>query len=112
MHLPKLFAALALTLAIAAPSRAQIPTPSHAYELNGTFADTFGGPSMVPVGSGALGPFGYTYAPGEGPNVSGVINPTNYSIEMYFSITDVSGFRKIIDFNNRASDFGLYDQGG
>jgi hypothetical protein len=91
---------------------AQVPTPSHAYELNGSYADTFGGPAMSPVGAGSIGPSGYSFAAGEGPNVNSVINPTNYSIEMYFSITDVTGFRKLIDFKDRTADAGLYDQSG
>src|SRR5262249_26221880 len=83
----------------------------HIYELNGSYADDLGGPPITPAG-GTLGPTGYTFAEGQGPSLSGAVNPTTYSIEMLFRIDDTSGFRKLLDFKDRTLDEGLYDQSG
>jgi hypothetical protein len=79
------------------------------YPLNGSFADTDGsGPALVPDG-GALGPTGYAFQPNQGLHVSNVLaNPGTYSIELTFQLTDTSGYRKLIDFNDLTSDNGLY----
>ena len=53
----KLAALAALALAAGA---SQAATPSHLYELNGSFADTFGGPSLVSNG-GTLGASSYSF---------------------------------------------------
>ncbi len=83
-------------------------TVTHIYELNGSFADALGGPSMVPTG-GTLGLTGYTFGAGQGPHVSQAINPATYSIEMLFSIDTTSDYRKLIDFKDRTVDTGLYN---
>jgi gliding motility-associated-like protein len=79
----------------------------HDYELNGTYADAFGGNPIVPNG-GTLTATEYLFGPDQGPNVSGVINPETYCIELRFTPDLVSGWRKILDFKNRGSDNGLY----
>jgi len=39
----------------------------HNYDLNGSYADSLGGPSLVPVpNGGTLGATGYTFGPGQG----------------------------------------------
>ena len=83
----------------------------HEYELNGTFADSFGGPPIVPNG-GTLGPAGYTFGPDQGPTLSNAIPASNYSIEMRFVIDNTSGYRKLIDFKDRTKDRGLYNLNG
>jgi hypothetical protein len=88
-----------------------VPAPTHNYELRGTYADSLGGPAIVPAG-GTLGPNGYTFGPDQGPSLSGAINPATYSIEMRFRIDDNSGYVKLLDFNDRSADEGLYNLGG
>ncbi len=81
---------------------------THIYELNGSFADSLGGPSMAPAG-GSLGATGYSFGAGQGPNLSNAINSSTYSIEMFFSIDATTGYRRLIDFKNLTSDNGLYN---
>jgi hypothetical protein len=86
----------------------------HDYQLNGTLADALGGPSLVPINAGGtdgtIGATGFTFPTNSGLQLAnGLANGGNYSIEMTFSFDEVSGWRRIIDFKNRATDTGLYD---
>ena len=92
------------------------------YELNGSFADSNGGPSLVPNG-GTLGPDsvtglrqGYTFGANTGLSLSGTGISDAYSIDIRFYFDDVNAsintFQKILDFKNRASDSGLYSESG
>ena len=108
--LTRLAAAAAL---LAAPLGAQ--TPTHAYTLNGTLADVFGGPSLVSIGATApsneAGGSGYRFAPaGEGFSLSNALGatPNDYSIELRFLFDENTGYRKILDFKGRTADQGLY----
>jgi len=91
---------------------AQLPSALHDYELNNSLADSLGGPSLVNNGA-TLGATGLTFAPNQGPSLSnwlgGSATSGNYSIEMYFSLTDTNGYRKLIDYQNRTADAGLYN---
>ena len=100
------FAASARLVLALAPAHAAVLT--HQWTLNGTTADTFGGPSMVLPDPTGLLATGYDYDANEGPNVSNAITFDNYSIEMRVSFDILSGYRKIIDFKNRSTDQGLY----
>src|SRR5437870_13394260 len=53
------------------------------YELNGSFAETNGGPSLVPLG-GTLGPTGYTFGVNAGLSLSGTGIFDAYSIDIRF----------------------------
>lgn len=99
--------ALGLGIVLAASS-ASAQTPSHAYELNNSLADTFGGPSLVNNGA-TLQATGLAFGVNEGPSLSSVFTSTTYSIEMQFRLDTTSGFRKLIDFKNRTVDTGLYN---
>jgi hypothetical protein len=81
-------------------------TPSASYTLNGTYDDSLGGPSLVSHG-GTLGPTGYSFDPNQGLSLLGVIDQTNYSIELVFRVDNVD-VAKIIDFNDLMSDSGYY----
>jgi PKD-like domain/Domain of unknown function (DUF5011)/Secretion system C-terminal sorting domain/HYR domain len=80
---------------------------SHSYNLNGTYADAFGGPSLVPNG-GTLGASNYAFGALQGLQISNAVSLNNYSIQVKFTPDNVFGYRKIIDFKNRTSDDGLY----
>ena len=95
------------------------PASSHAavlvrdYELNGSFADALGGPAINPDG-GTLNATNYSFGQNQGLNVLNAAaphdySPNNYSIETTFSFSDLSGFRKILDFKDRTVDSGLYN---
>ena len=107
-------ALLARTLTVAAvlggaallPASAQ----THVYTLNNTFADTNGGPSLVSNG-GTLSASGYTFGKNLGLSLANVTNGTDYSITTTFSFSDLTSgntYKKILDFQNLASDDGLY----
>jgi hypothetical protein len=89
----------------------EIPPEAHEYLLHNTYADTHGGPSLVPNG-GTLTANGYAFGQDQGPSLSGAINSSTYSIEMLFTIDNNSGYRKLLDFNNRTMDEGLYNLDG
>jgi len=81
----------------------------HDYELNNTLNDQLGGPALVSAG-GALSAAGYSFAPNQGLSLSGALpNAANYTVDLSFSLQDLSGFRKIVDFQNLTSDQGLYN---
>jgi hypothetical protein len=88
------------------------PLPARDYPLNGSLADTLGGPSMVALG-GSLDSTGYYFEANQGLNVSSALaNPGTYSIEIVFRWNELTGaWYKILDFHNLTSDVGLYTAG-
>jgi hypothetical protein len=84
------------------------------YELNGSFAESNGGPSLV-SNNGTLGQTGYTFGAQQGLSLSGINISDVYSIDIRFYFDDVNAsntFQKILDFKNRTSDSGLYSLSG
>jgi len=81
------------------------------YQLNGSYAESNGGPSLVPYG-GTLGPTGYTFGVQQGLSLSGSGAFDSYSIDIHFFFdalgSSFDGYQKILDFKNRTSDSGLY----
>ena len=57
---------------------------------------------------GTLTSAGYVFGADQGLNVSNLVT-NNYSILLTFELSDTSGYRKLIDFKNQASDNGLYN---
>ncbi len=84
---------------------------SHLYSLNNSLADDLGGPSLTADDDATISPGGYAFDANEGPSLSGALaNNSEYSILVDFSLANTEGFRKIIDFKNRASDDGVYNR--
>jgi hypothetical protein len=84
-------------------------TLTHNYVLSNSLSDTLGGPSLVADG-GTQSATGYSFGANQGLNLSSALsNSGDYSILMDFSFTDLAGFRKILDFQDRTSDNGLYN---
>ena len=84
-------------------------TVTHIYDLNGSLADGLGGPALISQG-GTLNPTNYSFGANQGLALdNGFVNPADYSIEMIFNISTTSGYRKLIDFKDRAVDTGLYN---
>lgn len=83
----KLAPALALLALAAAPTMAQT---GHVYNLNGSYADANGGPSLTGDG-GTLGATGYTFGPNQGLSLRNATNGSVYHIDLLFQLTDVSG---------------------
>jgi hypothetical protein len=99
---------------------AQANSVTYNYGLVGTLAEDSGsGPSLVSHG-GTLGPTGYTFpAPQEGLSLSGTGAYDSYSIDIKFYFNDVNHapgccgpWERILDFQNLASDSGLYSLNG
>jgi hypothetical protein len=84
-------------------------TITHDYNLTNSLNDLVGSTPLVSDG-GSITATGYAFGADQGLNVSSaLLNPGNYSILMDFSFHDLTGYRKILDFKNLASDNGLYN---
>jgi len=85
------------------------------YDLDGTLAEKHGGPSLVAYG-GTLGPTGYYFGPNMGLSLSGtgIFDAYSIDIRFYFDSVNASfdGFQRILDYENRAVDMGLYSYYG
>ena len=81
---------------------------------NNTLADANGGPSLVSYG-GTLSN-GYYFGINKGLSLSGTGAFDVYSIDIHFYFDNVSassnGYQRILDFQNRTSDSGLYSHNG
>lgn len=86
---------------------------THHYDLNGTLADRLGGPSLVSHG-GSLGSERYTFAANQGLRLEGALEDTgSFSIEVVAQLDSLDPFfKKLIDFEDLSSDYGLYVSGG
>ena len=92
-----------LSLAAAQPASAQ----THTYTLNNTYAGSNGAAPLTPDG-GTISAGGYTFGKDQGLTLNNGINATDYSIELNFSLTDLGGYKKLVDFGNLVPDTGLY----
>ena len=97
---------LGVVLAASSSVMAEVPAPVAVYTLDGTLTESSGGPPIVANG-GTLGATGYSFGPNQGLSLVGVVNQTDYSIEMVFHFDNVE-IGKIVDFNNLMSDSGYY----
>lgn len=79
---------------------------TYLFNLNNSLADETNTVSLTSNG-GTLGATNYSFGPNQGPSLSNVLGDT-YTIEMRFTLDDVSGYSKLIDFKNLTSDNGLY----
>jgi PEP-CTERM motif-containing protein len=81
----------------------------HDYELNGSLADSLGGPSLIADG-GTIGATTYSFGADQGLSLAySALGSTGlYSIETVFEFDQFGIWRKIIDFNNRTTDDGFY----
>lgn len=103
-----MFLALATTIAPVLSGIASAQSPSHVYELNGSYTDSQGGPSLN-GGISSLTATGASVSPNSLISLSsGFASTGTYSIEMHFQLDTVSSYRKLLDFKNRTADTGLY----
>ena len=97
-----------LTLSLAA----QAQTLVHEYDFNGNLNDSVGNSPLVNNG-GTVGAGVFSFGPNQGPSFYGASTlSSNYSIAIEFSLSSVTGFKKVIDFKNLGSDNGQYIYGG
>lgn len=106
--------AIALTciLLLIGLSPAWAAVPTHQYRLDGTYADDYGGPSLVAAG-GNLDATKYTFGGNQGLSLpADLANGSVYTIELQFKFDDVNGTRKIIAFKNLDAEAVLSVQDG
>jgi PEP-CTERM motif len=99
------FLLAAVAIFVAVPAQAALIGD---FRLDGNLNNSAGGALSISNNGGTLGATGITFAANQGPTISGFSSPTAYSVELAFSFDTVSGYRKILDFQNRASDTGFY----
>ncbi len=101
--------ACATTLALV-PVRAAVLV--HEFALRGTLSDSVANTPLTSFG-GQITALGYVFAANQGLALSNPsLSPVNYSLEFSFKLDTVSGNRKLVDFANLASNFGVYDTSG
>ena len=81
--------------------------PIHQYGLDNSYADDFGGPSLVDHGGGFF-PDGYHFGPNQGLSVDGALPQDVYTIDIVFAFADLAGWRKILDYQGLTQDSGFY----
>jgi hypothetical protein len=102
--------ATVFSLAFAISGSASAVTLLHEYQLNGSFADALGGPSLVSPFGGTLTANNFAFGVNQGLSLSNGLTANNdYSIAMTFQFSDVGGYRRIVEFKNLAADTGLYN---
>jgi hypothetical protein len=80
-------------------------------ELNNSLTDSAGSGVSIVNNGGVLGATGIAFGANQGPTVTG-LSLSTYTIATNFEFDSLSGYRKIVDFKNLASDNGLYNLGG
>ncbi|HLJ94891.1 MAG TPA: PKD domain-containing protein [Gemmataceae bacterium] len=86
--------------------------PAHIYDLNSGLADQMGGPALIADG-GTLTGGRYVFGMDQGLRLDGALaDTTNYSVVLVAQL-DFTGafFKKVIDFQERTIDQGLYVSG-
>ena len=79
----------------------------HNYEFSGNLSDSIGGVTLIPDG-GTVTSSEYQFLANQGLALQSPRALKSYTLAMRFRFSDVSDFRKAVDFKNLASDFGLY----
>src|SRR5687767_7396790 len=81
------------------------------YDLEGSLADQHGGPALIADG-GVLDNGRYHFGASQGLRLAGALADTStYSVVLSLNIDSGSFFKKLIDFQDRLSDDGLYLSG-
>ncbi len=104
-------AVLALTAGLLG-SAASAQVLVHDYQFLGNLNDSVGSLAITSNG-GVLGVGSLTFGANQGPTLNAENSLVgNYSIGLRFSLSNLTSYRKIIDFKGLASDAGLYAQDG
>src|SRR5260221_5495477 len=81
---------------------------THAYQLFGTYADQYGGPSLVPHG-GTLTSTRYAFGANQALTLSNVFTPSmSYTLLLPSSLVDVDGWRKMVELADLPSGIGVF----
>jgi PEP-CTERM motif len=83
------------------------------YDFNGDFTDTLGNGVDLTASVGFFFGGRYFLFPNQGLRLTSALPSTNdYGIEFKLTMTTATGFSKLVDFQDLASDFGLYESDG
>lgn len=82
----------------------------NSYDFNGDFSDSLSNGGALAPSGGVVGSGQYTFNGNQGLRLTSALpSTTDYAVEMRLRVTDsVSGFNKLIDFQDLTSDIGLY----
>ena len=102
--------ALAAIVAIGMAAQPASAALIKSYDFNGDLTDTLGNGADLVAFGGSLGGGRYTFGNNQGLRLSSALpSTTDYTIEIKFEMTSNPTFwNKLIDFQNRGSDTGLY----
>ncbi|MEM1228854.1 MAG: hypothetical protein AAGJ40_24485, partial [Planctomycetota bacterium] len=79
------------------------------YEFGNSFSDLLGnGSDLVPIGSGSMTAGGFFFGDGDGLSLDTNLTSGDYLIELDVTFANLDGWDKLIDFENRLQDEGLY----
>jgi hypothetical protein len=80
------------------------------YDFNGGYSDTLGNGVDIVASGGSITSGVYNFSNNQGLELSSALaNTSDYAIEMSLSVNDsLSGWNKLIDFENLSSDNGFY----
>ncbi len=84
------------------------------YDFNGNLEDSLGNGLTLTDSGGVIGGGRYSFLSNQGLRLASALpSTTDYGIEIRLQINDsVAGFNKLIDFQDLASDLGLYELNG
>jgi hypothetical protein len=118
--------ALFLTSLVVAYAVAVFAQQTYTYRFNGNFTESSGnGPTLTPLGTGQFAPdtlldfnlyqnvyhfdanCGFSFT-----DASNFISSGSYTIEVYFKLSNLSSWKRVIDFKDRTSDKGCYVYNG
>ena len=103
-----IIAAALSSLGLATAAHAVPASPIHEYLFDGNLQDSLGGPALQSLG-GVVGAGDYAFLAGKGLILDGALaDGASYSLELTVRLDQISGFRRLVDFKNGASDSGLY----
>ena len=82
----------------------------NSYDFNGDLTDTLGNGVDLTASGGTVSGGRYSFTANQGLRLTSALpSTTDYGIEIKLQMNDgLSGFNKLIDFQDLASDFGLY----
>jgi hypothetical protein len=99
---------LIAALALSAASLSQAAEPTHLYLMDDA-SDALGGAALTTLGGDFTSlPGRYSFGANQGFWLEGAINPDVYTLDFAFSLDNVDGYRRLVDFKALTSDTGLY----
>lgn len=109
--LKAVFFTLALTAGYSATANAAL---INSYDFNDDLSDTLGNGLGLTASGGTVSGGRYNFSGNQGLRLSSALpSTTDYGIEIGFQMNDsLSGWNKLIDFQDLASDLGLYVNNG